>query len=1204
VLDDIGLFDRKNLDWKALRQVALANSFSASENFSLQRSLGFSWAHTLGLLLCQNVDEVVRLLTKCLQASYKRSISVEVIFATCLVEHITEAFAGFEGDWDSLGRLWSHVCTALAFASFPSKTEETCCRQVLSSMVDGSSFRERRSFQFYLPVLNSVRPETPVYDALFHIVRGSLILDLRSIEQRPSVDEFMLMLDSKTGEVLSTGEGESCILDFVKSAIIQHASVTERFVVTGRFFEILFTKMYILKNPGRLIPTLIGFVKEHSPSKQALLIAAFQVAKKMPLLFEQCGDDQVRAIVELILPADHGSILLEQPQLIVELLRLDEGHVPGPFYVFLQARAAEVILRKAASSINLACTFYLASRGVSSSPALTAISEQVFLGAFSAWNPSSISTIVDKDELTLASLFRCFDDCPPSVAACRLQVASVVNEWHSAFQDNALTRTQIHDSREACAKEGWQPLGEWAQVKLPNEAMVTEKLDEFDAVVVEIFELLSVRDIELISTPLSILLKGYNCRPAVGSDFDRLLSRYEPFPSPKIPADVTSFIDKRRPELRQLYRDRATAVEFNEQYEDAIHTCDYFLKSPSALFRKSISAFTKNKLEVKELRSALQHTLQDIASLFSPRTTFKDVDAAVKLISTSGGELRQELASLAGCAALRLTEEQQERFKAVALMSRFSGPLDRFVKFCRQFKFAVVNSDPTFKQLEEVAVLLVSEKVVGLDAAECLDFSSRLAGLLCPGIVGDTSIVELRSQVEDTLPCIDTLGVLSIHSEIWTFAREMNWFGREGLKRFYAEYNNCTNVLLGNTASYEMSVLYALQPTIRAVSLIGSLQSETSLGAFLGSLQSSSDIKKCSHGGSSSDLNQVQSNLSQIREWFTNGVDDIAAVYGMFEAVSRSGEYSIQAQQDEKPMLTLAYQHKDEKKWLQGKDLVAFVQHVGLIQHEDERIANEVTCFVELYMLLSKAANNFVEMLNLGFNADFGSFTCCAGSGQLDQARELLRSSDVSTRTYERQVQALRDNYRVSTLFFTEELKEMYDIFTDGGPDSEQWPELVRKISRLLCSSTKLSWEEQCQVCDTVARSMKHARNQNNVGWLHISSKLIENVHGAFGDRAIQYDAKNGRTGRIVLHTLTVDDDRKNWAVFCLFRSIYKVRYASPNRFNSKQFTCHSHVADYPPLRIVYQRTLKCSTRWRAAQLIIFSFSYYGPNCLPPIPLC
>jgi hypothetical protein len=383
----------------------------------------------------------------------------------------------------------------------------------------------------------------------------------------------------------------------------------------------------------------------------------------------------------------------------------------------------------------------------------------------------------------------------------------------------------------------------------------------------------------------------------------------------------------------------------------------------------------------------------------------------------------------------------------------------------------------------------------------------------------------------------------------------MNWFGREGLKTFYAEYNNCTNLLLGNTASYEMSVLYALQPTIRAVSLIGSLQGETSLGAFLDALQASSDVKKCSHGGASSDLNQVQSNLSQIRVWFTNGVDDIAAVYGLFEAVSRTGEFSIQVKQDEQPILTLAYQDGDGRKLLQGKDLVGFVQHVGLIQHEDERIAGEVTCFVELYMMLAKAANNVVEMLNLGFDADIG----CAGSGQLDQARELLHLSDVATRTHEMQLLALRENYRVSTLFFTEELKEIYDIFTDGGPDSELWSELVRKISRLLCPSMpsmpsmpRVSWEERCQVCNTAALSMKHVRNQNDVGWLRIGSKLIENLHGEFGDRAIQCDAKIGRTGRIVLHTLAVEDDQMNWAIFCLLRSIYKVSYASSIILNRK----------------------------------------------------
>jgi hypothetical protein len=93
----------------------------------------------------------------------------------------------------------------------------------------------------------------------------------------------------------------------------------------------------------------------------------------------------------------------------------------------------------------------------------------------------------------------------------------------------------------------------------------------------------------------------------------------------------------------------------------------------------------------------------------------------------------------------------------------------------------------------------------------------------------------------------------------------MRWFGQQGLKQFYEQYANVTNVLLGNTASYEMSVLDAVEPTICVVSADGGLCQDAKLVELLNRIQADKDVAAffISDSGSA-DISQVQANLSQI----------------------------------------------------------------------------------------------------------------------------------------------------------------------------------------------------------------------------------------------------------------------------------------------------------------------------------------------------
>jgi len=135
---------------------------------------------------------------------------------------------------------------------------------------------------------------------------------------------------------------------------------------------------------------------------------------------------------------------------------------------------------------------------------------------------------------------------------------------------------------------------------------------------------------------------------------------------------------------------------------------------------------------------------------------------------------------------------------------------------------------------------------------------------------------------------VDFFGTLSQNSDVWAFVRDMKWFGEIGLQVFYQSHENVTNMFLGDSKSYETSVLNSVEACVRYLSHIGDLSSLSSFDEFLRSIH-----KIDTEQIALDDLVTMQKNLSSICEWFTNGMDDIAATFGTFKRISATGEYFL-----------------------------------------------------------------------------------------------------------------------------------------------------------------------------------------------------------------------------------------------------------------------------------------------------------------------
>ena len=521
-----------------------------------------------------------------------------------------------------------------------------------------------------------------------------------------------------------------------------------------------------------------------------------------------------------------------------------------------------------------------------------------------------------------------------------------------------------------------------------------------------------------------------------------------------------------------------------------------------------------------------------------------------------------------------------ESFLVVALLSEVLDPLKRFVECCHQLKFAIVSVDPSFEALSAIVNGLFNDFAARcLSSADCLDYARRICavleglddneagiqadiqnqlpimGYLSSMTASDNDMVKTRESILNRLPAFKLFGHLSSHSEVWCFAREMGWFGRKGLKRFYEEYANVTNALPGKIESYETSVLDAMEPTIRAVSAVGGLCEEPVLVKLLNKMQEDKDIRIFLESDSGRrDISQVQTNLSLIRDWFTIGVDEIAAINGRFGAVWSTGEYCLRSGEASSdillpagiedamlPVLTLQYQAQRDapvKSFLQREELAAFIEEIGLIQHENESASESVNDFVEQYHVLSRAADNSIFMTSLGFEEDDSeSFRCLVGGQHLDRARDLLFASESALTKCQSWLDLTRSSHFVSLLFWTQELREIHRAIRRSMRTEE--PAIIRNLTRTLSrlSPRQMSHENRYSITQATVSSWKDSSSS----WLVDVSLFLDSLHESFGAPWKRKVTDIKSPSQIVLHTIACASDAVLGLSLRVLKHIYKV---------------------------------------------------------------
>lgn len=550
--------------------------------------------------------------------------------------------------------------------------------------------------------------------------------------------------------------------------------------------------------------------------------------------------------------------------------------------------------------------------------------------------------------------------------------------------------------------------------------------------------------------------------------------------------------------------------------------CGHFMVHRSQFFDLALSLDHGGPHDVESFESAVdkvRSTLKSIVGLESNLESVEDFLCSFSKFSYEESFLETEVDCLIGCKPLGITGDDKEGFLVVAFVSTYIKKLKRFVEFIEQFSFALVF-DMQFKQLHRS--LLDFSAAETHPIASCIRFLEGVFDMLLPWSCDSTEMnytsYERRQQLEKLSPLMSLFGVICEYPEVWIYIKEMEWMGHEGLKRFYSEYDNVTQVLLGDSESYEMSLLDSMEPCVRVLSVVGGMREVPTVPDFFGKLLDSADVTTAIEQRAGRKIAQIHGRLSEIEDWFVNGVNELAGSNSFYVAACNNGLYSLNRQDN---ALCLGFTTTDDavEQRLQGKELDDFIHQLTLVQNDQEGPASRVQTFIDQFQVLRRASASLLNLDSLGYSETslFDDFVCRAGHPYIDQAKFLQKRAEQQVQKLNEWLRCIRSEHPLSLLFNTEELAKLYQfICARMSPESDvaldECTDIARHVSRIATyTATPVN---STLVQSTLEQVFEHALDPS---WLVVASSLLSRIQA----RAGRVDFGNGgENSAIELHSL------------------------------------------------------------------------------------
>jgi hypothetical protein len=733
------------------------------------------------------------------------------------------------------------------------------------------------------------------------------------------------------------------------------------------------------------------------------------------------------------------------PRLICEIEFPELNGAPTILYRSLIENLRKLITEGFKSILYASQLKLIVSKENPTSFFLRDLAEQRFVEAFEKWNPQRLAAFREAEEVVIDALQLQILATPDQEEKdtkesrtltfdCRAHVCQLLKTWHEQYESDDLAKCDLEEILELVETKSWRKLADYSRENFPAKDEIKLKLAELNSLENSILQKLTIVDDKQKIT-LPILLKEYKCKPCNDEIIHKILKLigylFEPI----------SVLQPKR-SLRDIRFADALVGDFLAESRCALQLCAHFKFYPSVIFRKSIFFAKEMHESFRSLKSCVDEAIVIIEKSFGPSSDYQGVLRAWQMLLDvqSLESTDVEFESLTGCSEFTLCASDIETFRTISLLSDLSSPITQFFEASEHFGFSICSHDTTFLQLKRLCSSFYDGSENARSREQCIKFAHKLNSIFsgCELIGSQGGNDTLR----EVLPILKLFSIIRSYPGVWICAEQMGWFGEVGLKRFYSEHSNVTNVLLGNSVSYEMSILDSMEPSIRLVSTLAGYTHLEQMQTLLAELRSNDDVINASRGNIMTDFRQVHTRLSEIKEWFSTGVDEIAATHVLFKSICNSGSYLISTSKEcvkhikglhssDQYSLALEYSLEGtlEKERIYGNDLHQFFQHLSEIKDENPGVTSGMKEIIDQYQIILSTVKNILKMNNVGYDKMLISeFTCRVGTMYMDSATQILQESNIHMETFQSWLALTRENYQLSSIFWLEELRELHTL--------------------------------------------------------------------------------------------------------------------------------------------------------------------------------
>ena len=768
-------------------------------------------------------------------------------------------------------------------------------------------------------------------------------------------------------------------------------------------------------------------------------------------------------------------------------------------------------------------------------PALVHILEMIVLSSIESWNPCRAMDIFSLKSscLTLLSAFSTDTRGWQSIQSKFDGLKYLFAEWQSNKEVSTLPIREIKKLRGQYEISKWEAIGSLIGEDLVPISSLDSGLRRFEELVSSIKSNLylpsSYDRNKNAEAGVSILdiFRRYECNVENTTGYAHLLNNCNVLL--ELLLDTGSKHSHSICSAQKLSDDLA---HFREQFDTHIKTAAYFVNVDCKIFSKHIG--NSDSIGVEEFLRNIENTQKLLQKLLRCEGggILSLVHENVQLFSEPGGQniinrdkLKYDVSLLISCPTFDVDESQRQMFFILSSLDSIKRPLEGFIHCCNQLKFRFAAEDDDFKTLENILMKLESSD----DSEQQFIFYKDIASNLVHIFKGEN----IEFTLDELSECMSIFRTIAESSDVWTFVREMKWFGKDGLQQFYSEFGNTTNKLL--FATYESSVLDSLQPTVRFLSHVGSLCEERRMIVFIQSLMNAFNYDLKTRMRRKEVYQIVQQNISNIREWFDNGVDDMTAIFSRFDAAWSTGKYAI-----DEGRLCLLYAHENRKIRLSGPQLDNFIQQLGFVQHDNEHVSCHIASFLDQAEILRKAISSQVAVIEAGHsNNDLDQF-CYKVNQDLAAAIDVLEKSNQLRRECDAWKTMIRKSYPMSILFWNNDLRSLYNAITSvQNNDSAIAAALSSLIPHNCIPSAR---PHVIQISQECLRRMENNFLDKSKAWVEVISAFIELFYQVFFERVDcpKPNRLGGQSG-ITLHFLDCDEEVKEYLALGVISNVYKV---------------------------------------------------------------